>query len=206
MFYGKVSTVVPNIGDSGLDGWNWPCSSLCCLTLKSSVGRCCSISGRLWDRRRISRWSSRSRIERVPGSNLEQSAQVPTEHNHGFDFWLAGAQFTLNYLSVCRYTPSQEPGRMYKQVFHYRISFCVHDMFDTPGRLVCAGKMPPRVMLAALVTSCLSGGYPPPLHVRQEHPLRLDWNIRRGFPWKESFWKQSEEGGIPDSTTYLTAE
>jgi hypothetical protein len=95
---------------------------------------------------------------------------------------------------------------MYRQVFHYRISFCVHDMFDTPGRLVCAGKMSPRVMLAALVTSCLSGGYPPPSHVRQEHPLRLDWNIRWGFPWKESFWKQGEEGGISDSTTYLTTE
>ena len=101
-----------------------------------------------------------------------------------------GLKFTLNCLSVRRYTPSQEPGRMHKQVFHYRISFCVHDMFDKPGRLVYVGRMSPRVMLAALVTSCLSGGYPPPSSVRQEHPLRLDWNIQWSFPWKESFWKQ----------------
>jgi hypothetical protein len=87
---------------------------------------------------------------------------------------------------------------MHKQVFHYRISFCVHDMFGTPGRLVYAGRMSPRVMLAALMTSCFSGDYPPPSLVRQEHPLRLDWNIQWSFPWKESFWKQGEEGGISD--------
>jgi len=90
----------------------------------------------------------------------------PIEYNHKLDFWLAGAQFTLNCLSVRRCTPSREPGRMYKQVFHCRILFCVHDMFDKPGRLVCVGKMSPRVMLAALATSCLSSRYPPPSPLR----------------------------------------